>query len=411
MSAKCLLLGVTGGIAAYKTPELVRQLTKQGYEVQIVMTEAAKAFVSPLVLQALSARPVRDSLLDMEAEFAMGHIELSRWADKLLIAPATADFIAKAAIGQADDLLSTICLAFKNDLFIAPAMNSQMWHNSATQNNIQILQSRGIKLIGPESGELACREVGLGRMSELTKIVQALQLPGELSFLNGKHILVNAGPTQEPLCPVRFLTNRSSGKMGYALARAATRAGAKVTLVSGPTSIEPPAVDKLILVNTAIEMQQAVMAEIDKQALFIAAAAVSDYRAQEVAPQKIKKQTGDDLTLKLIKNPDIVKAVANLKNKPIVIGFAAETEHVIEHAKNKLERKNLDAIIVNDVSKPEIGFDVSDNAVTYLSHQQNTSFPKMDKEQLAEKLLQIIAKQFFIDNALHTKKRTEECLK
>jgi phosphopantothenoylcysteine decarboxylase/phosphopantothenate--cysteine ligase len=386
-----ILLGVTGGIAAYKSPDLVRRLRDAGHQVKVVLTKRAKAFVTPLSLQAVSGEPVRSELMDSAAEAAMGHIELARWAEVILIAPASANIMAQLAHGFANDLLSTLCLASEAPIILAPAMNRVMWQAPATQENLAILQRRGIRLLGPAAGSQACGEVGLGRMLEPMEIVQGLNAVLVQPYLAGKKLLITAGPTQEPIDPVRFLTNRSSGKMGYALAQAAVQAGAKVTLVSGPVNVPLPVGVKLHRVKTAEQMYQAVMANIAEQDIVIASAAVADYRVKQMAEQKIKKSE-DTMQLELVKNVDILAQLGRLPNKPFLVGFAAETENLIEHAKQKLINKNLDMVIANDVSQAGIGFDADDNAVMVVTKDGATLLNKMPKTQLAVELLQLIAK-------------------
>lgn len=360
-----VLLGITGGIAAYKTPDLVRKLKQQGAEVRVVVTKSAKEFVSTLSLQAVSGNAVSDNLLDPAAEAAMGHIELARWADVLLIAPTTANFIAKLAHGLADDLLSTLCLATQAPIFIAPAMNQQMWQAKANMANIQILLDRGVNMFGPDQGEQACGEIGPGRMvepeqlvSELTKSIVQMVHP----VLSGKKIVITAGPTREHLDPVRYITNYSSGKMGFALAKAANLMGADVTLISGPVNIPAPAVRSFRGVVTAEEMYNTVMQEVSDCDIFIGCAAVADYRPTESVDHKIKK-SNIELTLTFIRNPDILASVAAKENGPFTVGFAAETQNVSEYAKDKLQRKKLDMIAANDVSQQDIGFNSDENCL------------------------------------------------
>jgi phosphopantothenoylcysteine decarboxylase/phosphopantothenate--cysteine ligase len=332
LKGRKILLGVTGGIAAYKSAQLVRRLRETGAEVRVVMTPAARAFVSPLTFQALSGNPVRWKLLDPQAEAGMGHIELARWADLVLVAPASADFMARAAQGLADDLLTTLCLASAAPLVLAPAMNQQMWRHAATQANAALLQARGVVLLGPAAGEQACGDVGPGRMLEPEAILAALPVAeGATGPLAGVPLLITAGPTREPLDPVRFLSNRSSGRMGYALAEALARLGARVCLISGPVALDaPPGVER-VLVETALEMQAAVLERVGEARIFVAAAAVADYRPVESAPAKIKKGQAE-LGLRLVRNPDILAQVAALPDAPFTLGFAAETERVEEYA-------------------------------------------------------------------------------
>jgi len=373
-----ILLAVTGSIAAYKSAEVIRRLQDYGATVQVVMSQAAEEFITPLTLQALSGRPVKRELFDLESEAAMSHIELARWAEIVLIAPASADRLAKIAQGQADDLITTICLATTAQIVIAPAMNQQMWQNTFTQNNIQILKKQGIQIIAPESGSQACGEIGPGRMADPDTIITTL-FP---QWLKDQTVLITAGPTQEAIDPVRYLTNRSSGKMGYAIARAAKQAGAKVILITGPTHLTPPQNVECIHVTNAQQMYDQVMAQINNVTIFIAAAAVSDYKVQHPSKQKIKKST-EPLTLTLEPNPDILKCVGELKNKPFTVGFAAETENVIEHAKQKRAKKGADLIIANEVG-PEKGFDSDDNTITLISENNTQTLPKDSKTNLAK---------------------------
>ena len=393
---KNVLLGVTGGIAAYKTPDLVRKLTAEGANVRVVLTPAAAEFVSPLSLQAVSGNPVHDSLLDRNAEAAMGHIELAKWADVLLIAPATANCLAKLTYGLADDLLSTLYLATTAKIFIAPAMNQQMWAAEATQNNLAILQSRDIQFIGPDSGEQACGDVGSGRMTEpqdiVNKVANVLSTETQAT-LNGVRILITAGPTREALDPVRYLSNHSSGKMGYAIAEAAREAGADVTLVSGPTALNKPENIDVIDVESAEQMHSAVMHYVDSTDIFVATAAVADYRCLEMASQKIKK-TQDELTLTFVKNPDILKDVAGLANGPFTLGFAAETQDVEHYALSKLEKKNLDMIAANDVSNTEIGFNSDRNALTVYWNGGKQELPIANKKELARQLVNVLSSRY-----------------
>ena len=356
---KHILLGVSGGIAAYKSAELVRLLRKQGAEVRVVMTESAMEFISPLTFQALSGNPVHSQLLDADAENAMGHISLARWADLLVIAPATANLIAKMTHGLADDLLSTLYLAATCPVYVAPAMNQAMWNKAVTQENIEKLQRHGIALIGPEQGDQACGETGFGRMSEPVDIcrhlIQALELHNQTTAqcLQGLKVLISAGPTREPLDPVRYITNRSSGKMGYALAKAALKAGAAVTLVSGPVTLAAPANIDLVKVETAAQMYEAVMSRASDHAIYIGAAAVADYSPAIMEPEKIKKQE-ELTTLTLHKTRDILAEVANLDKRPFIVGFAAETHDLEAYARDKLARKKLDMIAANWVGR-ELG--------------------------------------------------------
>jgi phosphopantothenoylcysteine decarboxylase / phosphopantothenate---cysteine ligase len=388
-----IILGVTGGIAAYKSAELTRRLIERGAEVQVVMTAAAKEFITPTTLQALSGRPVRDSLWDSAAEAAMGHIELARWATLVLIAPASADFIARLAGGHADDLLSTLCLATSAPLLLAPAMNQQMWNNAATRANVETLKHRGVRLLGPAEGEQACGDVGPGRMLEPQHILEALPLPVTAAgTLAGLCVLLTAGPTREPIDPVRFVTNRSSGKMGFALAQALRELGAEVTLVSGPVNLPTPPGVRRIDVESAEQMYAQVQELLPGQAIFIATAAVADYRPLEVATRKIKK-TAAQLTLQMTRTTDILAWVASRADRPFVVGFAAETDTIEQHAREKLVRKNLDMIAANDVC-PGKAFDCDDNALLVLWRGGQQELPRAPKAELAAALAALIARRY-----------------
>jgi len=389
---KQILLGVTGGIAAYKTAELTRLLIKAGAFVRVVMTRGAQAFVTPLTFQALSGEPVRTELLDPEHEAAMGHIELARWADLILIAPATANFIERLATGRADDLLSTLCLASASPIMLAPAMNQQMWKQQATQDNIKILQQRDINIIGPAEGDQACGDIGPGRMLEPQEILSQAEQHFHTGALACKQILITAGPTREPIDPVRFLSNRSSGKMGYALAQAAVEAGATVTLVSGPVVLATPRGVKKVSVETAEEMYSTVLENINHADIFIATAAVSDYRPAMTATQKIKKSS-DNFTLELQPNPDILAEVAALETPPFTVGFAAETESLEKHAQEKLKRKKLDMIAANPVNNHQ-GFDQNENQLTVFWSDGKQHFPLTSKHKIARQLLNLIAEKY-----------------
>ncbi len=390
MIKKRILLAISGGIAAYKCAELVRLLTKQQVEVRVVMTQAALAFVSPLTLQALSGFPVYSELLNADQEQAMNHIALARWADLLLIAPATANVLAKMSHGLADDLLTTLYLAAECPVYVAPAMNQAMWHKSVTQQNIQILRQQGVQIIGPESGEQACGELGFGRMSEPVNICERILTFPLSDCLKGQKILITAGPTREPLDPVRYLTNRSSGKMGYALAVAAINAGAEVTLVSGPVNLIAPIDAKLIAVETAAQMYQAVMEQVNQQDIFIATAAVADYTPLEISSTKLKKH-GDELTLALTKTQDILAAVADLVDPPFTVGFAAETEDLEHYAQQKLHRKKLNMVAANWVGRAQGGFEDDQNALEVFWKNGRRTFSMMSKTLLAERLILLIA--------------------
>ena len=387
-----MLLGVSGGIAAYKAAELVRRLGDAGAAVRVVMTEGAAHFVTPLTFQALSGHPVRTSLWDESAEAAMGHIELARWADRVVIAPASADVIARLAHGMANDLLTTLCLATAAPIAIAPAMNQLMWAKAATQANVATLRERGIAVLGPASGSQACGEFCAGRLLEAENIVAELvRLQGPRA-LAGKRVLVSAGPTFEDIDPVRFIGNRSSGRMGFAIADAAAAEGAEVTLVAGPVSLETPRGVGRVDVRSAREMRDAVLARAGTSDVFIAAAAVGDFRPESTAPQKIKKSGGDPLDLKLVQNPDILAEVAALAVRPFVVGFAAETENVESHAREKLDRKRVDLIAANEVGAGR-GFETSDNALLLIWNGGSESLDRADKRELASRLVARIAER------------------
>ncbi len=398
-----VLLGVTGGIAAYKSLQLVRLLVKAGHEVQVVMTESAQQFVGVASFQALSGRPVRNALWDAEQEAGMGHIELARWADKIVVAPATANFLAKMRVGMADDLLSTLLLATDRPIWVAPAMNRLMWQHPATQENLEVLQARGVQVISPESGEQACGEVGEGRMAEPEAIFEIIRQsegaglgileksPEKASkvdkFWHQLPVLVTAGPTYEPIDPVRFIGNRSSGKMGYAIAEALAEKGADVILVSGPTALPCPEGVKRIEVKTAQEMFAVVQDFYADAELFISAAAVADYRVATPAEQKLKKQTGQEtLQLQLVKNPDIVAWVAQQPDHPFVVGFAAETENVLAYARQKLEQKGLDMICANQVGEHQ-GFEQDENALWVITRDSAKEIPLASKREVAQGLI------------------------
>lgn len=390
---KKILLGVTGGIAAYKAAELARLLRKQGAIVKVVMTDSAQTFITPLTFQALTGEQVHTRLLDPDAEAGMGHIELAKWADLVLVAPASANFLARLATGHADDLLTTLCLATEAIIAVAPAMNQAMWRNAATRHNCSVLAARGIRIWGPAVGEQACGDVGAGRMLEPADITQQVADFFEPDVLSGKTVVVTAGPTREPLDPVRYISNHSSGKMGYALAVAARDAGAHVILISGPTSLPDPPGVKTVRVETAQQMLTHSLETARSADIFIAAAAVVDYAPMQVSAQKIKKEDHQELQLSLKKNPDIVAAVAAQTPRPFVVGFAAETENLLLHAKNKLSRKNLDIVIANDVSDTTIGFNSDRNAVWIVDANGETAYPEQDKGQLAKVLVRDIAKR------------------
>jgi len=358
-----------------------------------VMTPAAKEFITPLTLQALSGNPVHTELLDPEAEAAMGHIELARWADLVLIAPATADFIARLVQGQGNDLLTTLCLASDAPMAIAPAMNQAMWRTESTQSNISTLTQRKVAIFGPTSGSQACGDVGPGRMLEASDIALAAEKLFTPGTLAGKKLVITAGPTREAIDPVRYISNHSSGKMGYAIAQAAIEAGASCTLISGPTNIEPPRGAKVINVTSALDMHTASLSEAEQSDIFIASAAVADYRPLAIAEQKIKKANSDTMTIELTKNPDIVADVAAMKNKPFTVGFAAETQDLESYAKDKLKRKNLDLIVANDVSRTDIGFNSDNNAVSVFGPASTDIFSECSKHQLARLLIDLIAQK------------------
>lgn len=390
---KHILVGVSGGIAAYKSAELVRLLRKQGCEVRVVMTESATQFISPLTFQALSGNPVHTELLNVDAENAMSHISLARWADMLLIAPATANIIAKCSHGLANDLLSTLYLAAECPVYIAPAMNQAMWHKTVTQENIAKLKAHGVTIINPEQGEQACGETGFGRMSEPATICERLLAQPIAPCLQGLRVLISAGPTREPLDPVRYITNRSSGKMGYALARAAVQAGAKVTLVSGPVNLVAPDSVELLQVETAAQMYEAVMAQAPHCELYIGAAAVADYSPIITESQKIKKHA-QQTTIILQKTNDILATVAQLNTPPFTVGFAAETDNLESYAQKKLHEKNLDMIAANWVGKEQGGFDSEQNALQVFWKTGQKTLAMMDKTQLAEQLILLCAERF-----------------
>ncbi|MBL4822053.1 MAG: bifunctional phosphopantothenoylcysteine decarboxylase/phosphopantothenate--cysteine ligase CoaBC [Colwellia sp.] len=390
---KKIVLGISGGIAAYKIPELVRRLKDQGADVRVVMTEGAKAFITPLTLQAVSGNGVADSLLDTQAELAMGHIELAKWADLIIIAPATADIIARITAGLANDLLTTLCLATSAPIALAPAMNQQMWHAVATQANITTLNERGYHLWGPGSGEQACGDIGLGRMLDISELVSLSSDFFADKYLQGQHWVITAGPTREAIDPVRYISNHSSGKMGYAIAHAALRAGAKVTLISGPVAISPPIGCLLIPIISAKEMHQQALKSAKECTTFVACAAVADYRVANIAQQKIKK-TNDAMQLELVKNHDIVADVASLTNKPFIVGFAAETQNIEHYARGKLMRKNLDLIAANDVAKSGQGFNSDNNALTLFSAIDKTEIPLANKQIIAKQLVSLINQHY-----------------
>lgn len=391
-SARKILLGVTGGIAAYKSPELVRRLKEGGVEVQVVMTRGAREFVTAQTFQAVSGLPVRSDLWDASAEAAMGHIELARWADEILIAPATANFIAELAHGLAGDLLSTLCLATRAPINIAPAMNQAMWAHPATQANIALLKQRGVRVLGPAAGEQACGDVGEGRMLEPTELAALLSPRSRGQLLAGIKAVVTAGPTRERIDPVRFITNRSSGKMGFAVAESLYAAGAEVVLISGPVHLATPAGVERINVETAEEMLAAAREAVKGVQIFVATAAVSDYRAETVATEKIKKSQAA-MTLNLARTPDVLATIGTSCKPPFLVGFAAETDHVERNALAKLTGKNLDMIAANKVGEG-LGFDKDDNALTVYWEGGQRELCLCSKRDLAGQLVQLIAERY-----------------
>lgn len=390
LAGKKILLGISGGIAAYKCAELTRRLIERGAQVQVVMTKAAKEFITPLTMQAVSGRPVSDSLLDPAAEASMGHIELAKWADLVLLAPATADLIARMSAGMGNDLLTTLVLATDSPVAVSPAMNQQMYRNIATQENIATLARRGMHIWGPAAGEQACGDVGPGRMLEPMQLVHLCEQFFQPKLLEGKSILITAGPTREAIDPVRYITNHSSGKMGYALASAAAQMGAKVTLVSGPVSLNTPVGVERINVSSAQEMHEAVMTHANRHDAFISCAAVADYRPQTIASQKLKKtEDNDEMVINMVKNPDIVASVAAMTEKrPFTVGFAAETNDVETYARGKLTKKNLNIICANDVSVAGQGFNSNDNAITLYWPEGELALALESKEALSFKILE-----------------------
>ena len=393
LSGKKILLGVSGGIAAYKSAELLRRLQDKGAELRVVMTPTACEFITPLTFQALSGHPVQVDLLESEDESAMGHIELARWADAIIIAPATANTLGKLAFGLADDLLSAVCLASKTPLAVAPAMNHVMWSQSATQDNLATLSQRGVHIFGPDNGLQACGESGEGRLLDIPLLVKAVEQLFSADLLHNINITITAGPTYEAIDPVRFIGNRSSGKMGYAIARAAQQAGANVKLISGPVHLPCPHQVMRIDVETAQQMLAASHQQLSDCDIFIATAAVADYRAATVAEQKIKKDT-DQLTIKLQKNPDILAQIAATKNAPFSVGFAAETENLKQHALDKLQRKNVNMIAANQVGLADSGFNSEYNALEVFWPQGQQSLPRANKQTLAFQLIECIAQQY-----------------
>jgi phosphopantothenoylcysteine decarboxylase/phosphopantothenate--cysteine ligase len=390
LSQKRIILGITGGIAAYKSAEITRRLQDEGAEVRVVMSESAQEFIRPLTLQALSGNPVHTDLLDPEAEAAMGHIELARWADIVLIAPATANFVATLNQGSANDLMSSICLATTAPVMIAPAMNQAMWSNSASQQNIESLKKREVIILEPDNGIQACGDVGPGRLPQPEAIVQQVASVFKTGEMTGKKVVITAGPTREAIDPVRYISNHSSGKMGYAIADAMIDAGAEVTLISGPVSLKQPDRCTLVSVTSAHEMLEAATKAVQGIDIFISAAAVADYYITESSDQKIKKKS-DKMTLNLAKTPDIVSIVKENNPKLFVLGFAAETQNVEQYAREKLANKNLDAIIANDVSREDIGFNSDDNEALWVEQESTHHFSKCNKAQLARDLVALLA--------------------
>jgi phosphopantothenoylcysteine decarboxylase/phosphopantothenate--cysteine ligase len=401
LNGKHVLLGITGGIAAYKSAELTRRLLDEGAQVRVVMTPGATAFVTPLTFQALSGNPVHTELLDAEAEKGMGHIELARWADVVLVAPASANTIARMAQGRAEDLLTTLCLATEAPIAVAPSMNRVMWEDLSTQHNIRVLTERGILQFGPVRGSQACGENGDGRMLDVPVMIDRIAGLFRTGSLQGLNVMITAGPTREPIDPVRFIGNRSSGRMGYALAEAATEAGARVTLISGPTAIEPPADVDTVRVETAAQMFDAVMSRLDGQQIFIGAAAVADYRPQQAAAHKMKKSS-DTLQLTLERTDDILAAVSNAKQRPFTVGFAAETENLKQNARAKLRDKQLDMIAANQVGRPagntderqDIGFNSEFNALHVMWADGGQVLQQARKSSIARQLVRLIAEHY-----------------
>lgn len=387
LTNKHILLGITGGIAAYKSADLARQFVKAGAEVRVVMTRAATEFITPLTLQALTGNQVHLELLDTEAEAGMGHIELARWADLVVVAPATADFLARATQSHADDLLTTLILATPATIAIAPAMNQGMWADAGVQKNVEALKKRGYHLLGPAQGEQACGDTGLGRMLEPSDILQHCAGMFTAGILAGRQVVITGGPTREAIDPVRYISNHSSGKMAYALADQAAAAGARVTLVSGPVSLPTPEGVNRVDVNSAKEMLAAVMDNIDTADVFVGVAAVADYRPEKVAGAKIKKHE-DALELRLVKNPDIIREVAQLDPRPLVVGFAAETESIVENGQKKLTDKKLDLLFANDATAT---FNSDSIAVTAISEQGQVALPPGSKTTIARKMIELIA--------------------
>ena len=386
-----VLLGVTGGIAAYKSAEIIRLFKKEGANVRVVMTKSAKEFITPLTLQAVSGNEIHDSLLDVNAESGMGHIELAKWADIILIAPCTAETIAKITHGRADDLMGALILASEADIYIAPAMNMNMWLDASTQDNYKILENRGITFIGPAQGEQACGDNGPGRLEEPEKIIEFIEKLTNKGPLSGKIITITAGPTREQIDPVRFISNNSSGKMGYSIAEAAIKLGAQVNLISGPVALDADRSINLHKINSASEMLAQVIKCMKNSDIFIGCAAVSDYKPSDYSNKKIKKEDHSNLDIELEKNEDILKYVSKNFSESYIVGFAAETSDVIENAKKKLITKNLDMIVSNDISDKSIGFDVDENEVNVITQDKTLLLKKDKKTRIAKQILKIIS--------------------
>lgn len=397
---KRILLGVTGSIAAYKAADLVRRLKEQGAEVRVMMSQGAAQFITPLTMQTVSGNPVSVNFFDADEEAAMGHIKLARWADWILIAPATADCLAKLANGLADDLISTVCLASEAPLMVAPAMNNKMWSHPATQHNCEVLRRRGVDFVGPESGNQACGEQGEGRLMSVDNMLLYLAGKHSEAPLSGTQVLITAGPTFEPIDPVRFIGNRSSGKMGYALAQAATQAGAQVTLISGPVALEPPPGVNCVRVETAREMYDVVMQQLGSTTIFIGCAAVADYRPVTLSTTKLKKTANEDLSLQLELNPDIITAVSGAQERPeMVIGFAAETDDVAHYAQTKRQQKGLDLIAANRVGDGLV-FGQDNNALEVFWEGGHKSFSDAPKLEIARELITLITERYHAKNSI-----------
>lgn len=389
MKKPCVVLGVTGGIAAYKACELLRLLQKRGIDVFVVMTQNACRFVAPLTFETLSGHPVAVDTFDRPQTWEVEHIALAKRADLFLIAPATANIIGKMACGIADDMLSTTVMATRAPVLVAPAMNTGMWENAAVQQNVNTLQARGVQFVMPVSGHLACGDSGAGKMEDVETIAeQACALLFAKKDMEGLRVMVTAGPSREALDPVRYISNRSSGKMGYAIAQAARRRGAEVTLLSGPVSLTAPQGVTLVPFTTTQELLDRASGLAEKQDVLIQAAAPADYRAQEIAPQKIKKQGGEPMTFTLVENPDVAATLGRKKREgQVFVGFAAETNDVLAHAQDKLARKNLDMIVANDVTRPGAGFDVDTNIVTLITRSGEEALPMLTKAEVADRIL------------------------